>query len=526
MNVSRFVPRVTILVLGAIAAAMLIRHALASTPPTVRRVPAQTTPSAQPQSSGNRQGSDGRDFDWQRLIGELSHSMEARPMPTTRPIRPIRPDPEYHPVPEYHPIPNAPWRPLPPPVHVRPNTTPMVIPEYVQPEIASPEFVEPTTPTNVVPKPNVIKIAVQVPKQSSPLEGRVTELGMREAQVYAKKLADIIDKRLTAAIGALQQSGIETNVMQNQADNVRQMMTKGSRLKDMEQTLKSLLEGDTSRYPRKILDEFRQLAQWIAVRDAFLAVAAAPPRVRRGAIPVAAIPCGVIWILYDPNLAAGTALFVNDFILVVGTGGSGEFWLDRQCAAAALGLPVAPGEPVPDITEDEVTALSAGTVIQQPKDVGGEVNYVLNSRYPYTIQPGHRQSLPADRAWTIEFDRGNSQGTARYSLERGVYEFRVVKERWDLVHLRFDITIDNREGKQDFQFVAGDKVMTVKAGEQQTQGSTDPLIVKFDRGEGPEQAATKNLNKSGTYKVAVNTDTNLLDLYATSESQPPQAATQ
>jgi hypothetical protein len=216
---------------------------------------------------------------------------------------------------------------------------------------------------------------------------------------------------------------------------------------------------------------------------------------------------------------------VNDFILVVGTGGSGEFWLDRQCAAAALGLPVAPGDPVPDITEGEATTLSVGTVIQQAAVVGGEVHYVLNNRYPYTIQPGQRQSLPANRSWTIEFDRGNSQGTARYSLERGVYEFRVVKERWDLVHLRFDVTIDNRAGKQDFQYVAGDKVMTVKAGEQQSHNSAEPLIVKFDRGEGPEQAATKNLNKSGTYKVAVNTDTNLLDLYAMSESEPPRAAT-
>jgi hypothetical protein len=375
-------------------------------------------------------------------------------------------------------------------------------------------------------KPNVVKLQVQVPKQSSPLEGRVSEISTREAQVYAKELADMINTRLVAATSALQTAGVDIAVMQRQADTVREMMSSGSRWRDVEQALKALLEGDTSKYPPKIIEELRRIAEFIAVRDAFLVVAAAPPRAHGGPLPVAAIPVGVIWILYDPSLAAGTALLVNDMILVVGTGTQGQFTLVRDCAAAALGLPVAPGAPVPDVGEAAAAALQDVVVIRQPTNAASEVlHYVLTGRHPFTIPPGQKQTLPANRRWSIEFDRGNSQGSARYALMRGVYEFRVVSGRWDLVRLRFDVTIDNREGTQDFQYVAGNQVVTVKAGETKTHSSTEPLIVKFDRGEGPEQAATKNLNKSGTYKVAVNTQTNLLDLYAMTETDIQRTAT-
>jgi hypothetical protein len=373
-------------------------------------------------------------------------------------------------------------------------------------------------------KPNIVKLAVQVPKQPSPLEGRVSELGTRAAQVYAKELAEMINARLAAAIDELQAGGIEITVMQKQADTVRQMMSSGNRLRDMKQILDTLLEGDTSKYSVKMVGELKQIAQIIAIRDALLVVAGAPPRARSGTLAVSAIPVGLIWIIYDPSLAPGTGLLVNDVILVVGTGGRGQFRVGRQCAAAALGLPVAPGNPVPDIEEAEAAALTDAVVIRHLPTAGSEVNYVLNGRFPFAIQPGQQQKLPAGSSWRIEFDRGNSQGPARYTLEQGVYEFRVVSGRWDLVRLRFDITIDNREGTQDFQFVAAGEVVTVKAGETKNQTSSEPLIVKFDRGEGPDNAATKNLNKSGTYKVAVNTQTNLLDLYAMAEPDTTRTA--
>jgi hypothetical protein len=43
--------------------------------------------------------------------------------------------------------------------------------------------------------------------------------------------------------------------------------------------------------------------------------------------------------------------------------------------------------------------------------------------------------------------------------------------------------------------------------------------VKFDPGEGPEAPAQKLLNKSGTYKVAVDTQTNQLDLFSSTKTE-------
>jgi hypothetical protein len=62
------------------------------------------------------------------------------------------------------------------------------------------------------------------------------------------------------------------------------------------------------------------------------------------------------------------------------------------------------------------------------------------------------------------------------------------------------------------------EVVTVKAGEQKEIESTDPIVLAFDRGEGAEKPARKNLNKSGTYKIAIDTDTNYLDLFETETS--------
>lgn len=490
MNTTRNVPRLVVPVIVPIVLAGMFTRPAEAIPP--QSGPMHENPTVPAQPNHDRGDGHGDSFDWQGFVGGLMRGTQERP--TRRPGYPERWQPDDYP------------RPL------RPR----------QPTYPPDDYVQPVAPPTVMLTPNVVKLQVQVPKQPSPLEGRVSELSTREAQIYAKELADFINVRLAAAIDALQTGGVEITVMQKQADSVRQMMTSGSRWRDMEQVLKALLEGDTSKYPPETIKELQRIAELIAVRDAFLVVAGAPPRARRGPLPVAAIPVGLVWILFDPSLAAGTALLVNDMILVVGTGGHGQFAVVQECAAAALGLPVAPGDPVPDIGEAETAALKDAIIIGHRTDAASEVHYILNGRFPFAIQPGHKQKLPANRSWSIEFDRGNSQGTARYALERGVYEFRVVSGRWDLVRLQFDVTIDNRQGTQDFQYVAGDQVVTVKAGETQTHSSAEPVIVKFDRGEGPEHAATKNLNKSGTYKVAINTQTNLLDLYAMAEPDTQQ----
>ena len=387
------------------------------------------------------------------------------------------------------------------------------------PPTYTPDTTQPAGPSTVVLRPNVVvKPPVLVPKQLSPLEGRVFELSTREAQCYGKELASLINTRFAAALDSLKQQGIDVTALQKQTDTIREKLSTRAPQREIEPLLKALLHGDSAAFPKRVLEDLQRIAQFIMVRDAFLVIAGAPPRTRGGPLAIAAIPVGMIWILLDPSLATGTALFVSDTVLVVGTGGQGELTIVQESAAAALGLPVGFGDPVPDINEAEAASQKDAIVIRHRPDAGSPVNYVLNGRYPYEMQPGHMHKLPPTQSWSIEFDRGNRQGTARYALTRGVYEFRVIEGRWDLIRLQFDVTIDNREGMQDFQYLAGDNVITVKAGETQKYSGTEPLLVKFDRGEGSDHAATKNLNKSGTYKVAVNTQNNLLDLFAMADS--------
>ncbi|MEX0612509.1 MAG: hypothetical protein WD229_10350, partial [Pirellulales bacterium] len=70
-------------------------------------------------------------------------------------------------------------------------------------------------------------------------------------------------------------------------------------------------------------------------------------------------------------------------------------------------------------------------VLLNPKQNVGPVIYTLNA-IRYTMQPGFEQKLPAGRSWTVEFDRGGSFGTARYSLTPGTYAFALTERGWDV----------------------------------------------------------------------------------------------
>lgn len=71
--------------------------------------------------------------------------------------------------------------------------------------------------------------------------------------------------------------------------------------------------------------------------------------------------------------------------------------------------------------------------IENPADSGVTLTYSLNG-HEYTIEPGHEQNLINDRNWVIEFDRGESFGTARYTLSGGIYTFTLTKGGWEAYH--------------------------------------------------------------------------------------------
>ena len=262
------------------------------------------------------------------------------------------------------------------------------------------------------------------------------------------------------------------------------------------------------------------LANLLIIRDILAQASNAEPPARFTPVPPATIPTGIIRVIYDPDLPVGAGLWINEGAMIAGTGGRGELQTGIASAAEALGLPVAPGDPIADLGKDE-NPPKGGILIGNPEENAGSIKYVLASVHPYELQKGFRQHLPGDQPWLIEFDRGGAYGRARYTLTEGIFDFKVGDKGWEMVTRPLKAVIDNRDGQHDFHYVEDNKRQTVKAGESKTIENKAPVVISFDAGK--ESASRKLLNKSGTYKVAVDIETNRYDLFAmmSSDSKSP-----
>jgi hypothetical protein len=69
--------------------------------------------------------------------------------------------------------------------------------------------------------------------------------------------------------------------------------------------------------------------------------------------------------------------------------------------------------------------------IVNPAKNGVTLNYTLNGAL-FNIPPGYSQDLREDRAWVIQFNRGQSLDQARYGLNSGVYTFGRTDHGWEL----------------------------------------------------------------------------------------------
>lgn len=270
-----------------------------------------------------------------------------------------------------------------------------------------------------------------------------------------------------------------------------------------------------------VVNGIGELANLLMIRDILAQAMNANGPTQFTPIPVAQIPTGIIRVIYDPDLPVGTGLWVNEGVIIAGAGGRGELQTGIASAAEALGLPIAPGIPVADLGKDE-NPPKGGVLIANPEDNAGSIKYVLASVHPYDLKPGFRQHLPGTQSWLIEFDRGGNFGRAKYSLAEGIYDFKVGDKGWDMVTRPLKAVIDNRDGVDDFHYVQDNKRHTVKAGESTTIENKSPVVISFDRGG--DTASRKLLNKSGTYKVAVNIENNRYDLFAPVEPEKKQAA--
>jgi len=74
--------------------------------------------------------------------------------------------------------------------------------------------------------------------------------------------------------------------------------------------------------------------------------------------------------------------------------------------------------------------------IVNPAKNGVTLNYLLGGN-AFTIAPGYSQDLREDRAWVIQFSRGENLDQARYGLQSGVYTFTRTDAGWELYRTEF-----------------------------------------------------------------------------------------
>jgi hypothetical protein len=204
-----------------------------------------------------------------------------------------------------------------------------------------------------------------------------------------------------------------------------------------------------------------------------------------------------------PTLPTGTVVSLGSGMVLIG-GGSEEDGpsISTGSVAEATGLPIE-GTPAPDNASNVVTS---GTLLLNQSDV--EVNYVVNGK-SYSMQSGFSQPLGAGATWVIEFDKGDSQGTAKYTLKPGTYAFEATDKGWELYRQSYSATIDNTSSPIAFNYVLNNEAQVLAAGEKKEHTGDYPLIVRFEDGAGDFKQ--KKLAK-GTFQVGIDIATNTLEL--------------
>ena len=221
-------------------------------------------------------------------------------------------------------------------------------------------------------------------------------------------------------------------------------------------------------------------------------------------------PTGDCLIVCDPNMASGQCCLLPGETLCVGTGGQGQLQVMEGTAASALGLPAGTEPPVEDASGTAAVLGANGITIINPEATGSAVNYSLGAE-SFVLEPGmHKQHGSTNQ--TIVFDKGESFGETRYSLAQGTYRFSAGAKGWELSRATFTVTIDNSDSPIDFSYAFNNEQVTIPAGSVKTHTSNSLPVVRFNKGDEGEDAR-KELD-SGTYYVAINPETNLIDVFA------------
>jgi hypothetical protein len=245
---------------------------------------------------------------------------------------------------------------------------------------------------------------------------------------------------------------------------------------------------------------FKQLEDLVKIRTALQSKPAVA-----GGLPSPSVTEKSLVILC-PNLARSTLWSLGNGYMAVGTGGQGHFAMENCSPLEALQWPF--GDET-SLAEVATAAPQAGVLLLNPDSTESAITYTI-SGHNYTMQPGHTQSLPADRAWVIEFDRGGSWGKQRYTLSNGSYNFLPSEKGWELIAKKYQCTIDNSANPNPFHCLINGKPVTIEPlGSKLCQG-TYPIVVQFDRGNG----ASKQIQLTeGNCRPAINRADSGWDLF-------------
>ncbi len=231
-----------------------------------------------------------------------------------------------------------------------------------------------------------------------------------------------------------------------------------------------------------------------------------------------ALPTGPVNLVYHPKLPDRQVVVVNAQTVMVGTGGRGSFRMQQGYVAEALGLRIGRGTP---LAENRSELVRTGVVVVNP--TGTKVRFAFGG-HEVTLEPGYQQAFPGKGE--ISFDRGDGKQTARYSLERGTYEFVVGGDGWDLQSRSYQVTISNAGNLEPLKYTVQGERSELAPEEAKTHTSQYPILIRFDRGDG---SATKQIRwdkGQGTLQIAVNPHDNLWDLFEFSQVEAQKSILQ
>lgn len=223
-------------------------------------------------------------------------------------------------------------------------------------------------------------------------------------------------------------------------------------------------------------------------------------------------PSGNADVVLMPSMPEDEMCMLPGGAVMMGTGGEGAISVESANMAELLGLPVGVGEPVPESDEEVAKRIKSGVLLLNPEENGVPIEYVVANQN-YSMQPGYSQVLPDGQTWVISFDRGAGQGEAKYSLASGAFAFGSSDQGWELFSRKFKVTLDNSQGDEAFVYVVDNAHAEVAAGQTKEHTSNYPILIRFDRGDGGQEAKKRVNDNSTKLVVAVDPDDGLWELF-------------